>query len=309
MMRLFSRRLFTAAFAIVGAATLVFLMLRLVPGDPAELILGDRAQAQDLMQFRAQHCLDRPLWAQYGCFWSDILDGSLGHSMTRPGHTVFTLIAENAPPSVELALAAMALAIAVAWPLGLIAALRPQGAIDLMISAVSVLGITIPNFWLGNLLLIVFAISLDWLPVSGETTGLLNLVLPAMTLGLALAAKQSQMLRTSVIEVRTEPWVTAVRARGISESRLLFTYVLPLAIIPVVTVVGMQLGAILVGTVITEEVFARPGLGSLLLEGVHRRDFAIVQGCVLLISFVYVCVNLLTDLVYLALDPRVRREA
>lgn len=307
MGRFLFRRLLTSLIVIIGVPTLVFVVIRAAPGDPADTILGEQALQVDRERWRELRHLDEPLHVQYGYFVASILDGSLGTDFENQRRTVSATLLDNFPATLQLALAGMAVAIALAIPLGVLSALRQYSWFDHGAMLLALLGISMPNFWLGPMLLILFSQMLRWLPNPGEhVMGLPALILPAICLGTALAGKLTRMTRSSVLEVLREEHVVCARARGVPEWLVLWRHVLRNALIPVITVLGLQFGALLAGAIITEKVFARPGLGTLLLDAIDRRNFDMVQGTVLLIALVYVVVNLLTDLAYAWVDPRVR---
>jgi len=303
LMRLVSR-LGLALVVALGVASLVFALIHLTPGDPVEALLGESAASVDREALRTALGLDAPLPAQWWRFVSGLATGDLGRSLgsQRP---VAMLIAERLPQTLVLAVAAMSVALCLALPLGLYSALRVGTGWDLLTSTLAVMGMALPSFVLGPVLMMVFAVRLGWLPVAGGDTPA-ALVLPALTLGLALAALLTRMVRAAVCEVLDEPYILAARARGLGESRVLWRHALRNAALPVLTVVGLQLGALLGGAVITEMVFGWPGLGQLTIEAIQRRDYPLVQGCVLTVSLGYVGLNLLTDLLYGCLDPRVK---
>ena len=303
------RRLFASALVIVGVVTLVFGALRAVPGDPVESILGEEALAVDKQALRECLRLDRPLIEQYGLFWQDVASGSFGALCDERGVTVADKLVASIPATLELALAALLVAILIALPLGLISALRPYSWVDNTSAVLALLGISVPNFWLGPMLLILFSLTLRALPNPGSgVVGLSALILPSVTLGSALAAKLTRMLRSSMLEVLSQDYIRTARAKGASRARVTLKHGLRNAMIPVTTVLGLQFGALLSGAIIVEKVFARPGLGMLLLDGIEQRNYLIVQGCVLCIAFSYVLVNLLTDLLYGWIDPRIRYD-
>lgn len=295
---------------MAGAITLVFLALRLAPGDPADNILGADAPASAKEAFRARLHLDLPLLDQYGELWMRLVQGDLGESYAvgdRP-EPVSRLVADALPATLELAVAALLLAAVVAIPLGTLAARYQHGPVDIATLLFAMLGAAIPVFWSGPLLLYGFSVRLGVAPDPGvPLRGVGPLVLPAVALGLALAARLVRTVRSSVLDVLRLDFVTLARAKGLPERRVLFGHVLRNAWIPVVTVMGLQLAGLLSGAVVTEKVFARPGLGTLLLEGISRRDYAVVQGCVLAGTAAWVLVNVTLELLYLALDPRTRR--
>jgi len=291
---------------LLGVATLVFSLIHMVPGDPAQAMLGESATGAEVADLRAKLGLDQPLMTQYRRYLTGLLHADLGRSF-RYNTPVEREIAQRLSNTVELAVAAMAVALAIALPLGVLGAVFRGKAIDQAAMTLSLAGISMPNFWLGPLLAIVFAVKLGWLPVSGTGSGL-NLVLPAATLGAALAAILARMTRASLIDELRELYVLAAKARGLSEVRAVIAHALRNSLIPVVTIVGLQFGAVLTGTIITETIFAWPGVGRLLIQAISFRDYPLVQGCILLIAVTYVGMNLLVDLVYGWLDPRIRYE-
>lgn len=306
MLRFTVRRLLLTVPVLLGVATLVFSLLHLVPGDPALAMLGESASASDVDELRGKLGLNRPLPAQYVQFVAGLAQGDLGTSF-RYNTPVASEIGQRLPRTMQLAAAAIVVAIVLAIPLGVVGALYRGTAIDQAAMTVSLLGISMPNFWLGPLLAIVFAVILGWLPVSGTGTWR-HLVLPAVTLGAALSAVLARMTRASLLEELRELYVLAARARGISRSRAVVRHALRNSLIPVVTILGLQFGAVLTGTIITETIFAWPGVGRLLIQAINFRDYPLVQGCILFIALTYVLVNLLVDLAYGWLDPRIRYE-
>lgn len=301
---LLARRLLASAGVIAGVALLTFLLLHLVPGDPVEAMLGESATPADRAALRAELGLDAPLPFQLARYAAALVRLDLGQSLVsrRP---VGELIAERFPATLQLAAAALGLAIAVAVPLGVLAARRRGGSADQAAMGLALLGMSVPTFWLGPLLMLVFAVWLGWTPISGRE-GIDSLILPAATLGTGMAAVLARMTRASLLETLGEDYIRTARAKGLSEARVVWRHGLRNAALPVVTVLGMQLGALLGGAVITETVFSWPGIGSLLVESIQRRDYPVVQGCVLLVSVTYVLVNTATDALYAWLDPRVR---
>jgi ABC-type dipeptide/oligopeptide/nickel transport system permease component len=304
VLRYIVRRLVLTIPVLLGVATLVFLLIHLVPGDPAQAMLGESAPAADLNDLRARLGLDEPLFAQYRHYLGGLLRGDLGTSF-RYNTPVAREIGQRIGRTAQLAAAAMTVAILIAIPLGVLGALYRGRAVDQAAMAVSLLGISMPNFWLGPMLAIVFAVQLGWLPVSG-TGSWAHLVLPAVTLGAALAAILARMTRASLIDELRELYVLAARARGVSRVRAVVAHALRNSLIPVVTIVGLQLGAVLTGTIITETIFSWPGVGRLLIQAISFRDYPLVQGCILFISVTYVAMNLIVDLAYAWLDPRIR---
>lgn len=306
VVRFLIRRLLLTIPVLLGVATLVFSLIHLVPGDPAQAMLGDGASPQDIAELRTNLGLDRPLPVQYASFLRAAIAGDLGTSF-RTGQPVTRMIAERVPATAELAVAAMSVAILLAIPLGIVAAVWKNTLADHAAMTFSLAGISIPNFWLGPLLAIVFAVELGWLPVSGRGT-LAHLVLPAVSLGLALSAILARMTRASLLEELGELYVRAARARGASPAAAVLNHALRNSLIPLVTIVALQFGAVLTGAVITETIFAWPGIGRLLIQSIGFRDYPMVQGCILLIAVTYVTVNLITDILYGVLDPRIRLE-
>jgi len=299
-----SVRVGSALIVVLGVCTLVFLLLHLVPGDPVDAMLGESARPADRAALRASLGLDQPLLEQYTRYLVGLARLDLGQSF-QDQRPVSAVLAERLPATLQLAAAALLLALVLAIPLGVLAAKHRGGPIDGAAMGFSLLGISLPNFWLGPLLILVFSLWLGWTPVSGND-GALSLVLPAITLGTGLAAVLARMVRASVLEVLGEDYIRTARAKGLSEAAVLRRHALRNAWLPVLTLVGLQLGGVLGGAVITETVFAWPGVGSLLVESIQSRDYPVVQGCVLLISVLYVLVNALTDLAYARVDPRIR---
>jgi ABC-type dipeptide/oligopeptide/nickel transport system permease component len=307
MSRYVIRRLLLTIPVLLGVATMVFSLVHLVPGDPAQSMLGEGASAEEIAQLRHSLGLDRPLLTQYGAFLAGLARGDLGQSF-RYGTPVTREIRDRLLRTMELAAAAMAVAIVIALPLGIAAAVYRGTAIDYGAMTLALAGISMPNFWLGPLLAILFAVKLGWLPVAGTGT-IWHLVLPAVTLGTALAAILARMTRASVLEELRELYVLAARARGVSRFRSVVHHAFRNSLIPIVTIIGLQFGAVLTGTIITETIFAWPGVGRLLIQAINFRDYPLVQGCILFISVTYVLMNLLTDLTYGLLDPRIRYDA
>jgi ABC-type dipeptide/oligopeptide/nickel transport system permease component len=300
------RRLLLTIPVLLGVATLVFALIHLVPGDPAQSMLGESASPEDVARLRQSLGLDDPLLVQYTSFLSGIVRGDLGSSF-RYGTPVTSEIRSRLLRTAQLALAAMAVAIVLAIPLGILAAVFRGTPIDHAAMTLALAGISMPNFWLGPLLAILFAVVLGWLPVAGTGT-VWHLVLPAVTLGAALSAILARMTRASLLEELREPYVVAARARGMSRARAVLRHAFRNSLIPIVTIVGLQFGAVLTGTIITETIFAWPGVGRLLIQAINFRDYPLVQGCILFISVTYVAMNLVTDLTYGLLDPRIRLE-
>jgi ABC-type dipeptide/oligopeptide/nickel transport system permease component len=269
-------------------------------------MLGESASPAEIARVRQALGLDRPLTAQYAAFLRGAVTGDLGRSL-RTNRPVVRDIGERMPATIELALAAMLVAVLLALPLGIVAAVRAGTTIDHAATTIALIGISMPAVWLGPLLAIVFSVSLGWLPVSGRGT-LAHLVLPAATLGAPLAAVLARMTRASLIEELRELYVVAAMARGVSRARAVLVHAFRNSLIPIVTVLGLQFGVVLTGAVITETIFAWPGVGRLLIQSIATRDYPAVQGCILLIAATYVTMNLIVDLLYGVLDPRIRYE-
>jgi len=306
MARYLVRRLVLTLPVLLGVATLVFALIHLVPGDPAQSMLGEGASEEEVVQLRHRLGLERPLLEQYRTFLTGLIRGDLGTSF-RYGTPVTREIRDRLLRTMQLAVAAMAVAILIAVPLGIAAAVFRGTFIDHAAMTFALAGISMPNFWLGPLLAILFAVYLGWLPVAGTGT-VWHLVLPAVTLGAALAAILARMTRASLLEELRELYVVAARARGLSRLRAVVRHAFRNSLIPVVTIIGLQFGAVLTGTIITETIFAWPGVGRLLIQAITFRDYPLVQGCILFISLTYVGMNLLTDLTYGFLDPRIRYD-
>src|SRR6185436_5284418 len=319
------RRLLILLLVVWTVVSLVTLLIELVPGDPAVSVLGGQATPEQFEQFRQKHGLDRPpfffsfprdsagerhfRWHgganRYTEYWIALLHGDMGRSF-RTDRPVIDLIKERYIATIELALAALFIAILIAIPLGVVAGKNRGTWIDNLASIVALIGISLPGFVIGPLLVYVFAVKLDWLPPSGRFD-LSYLILPAVTLGAALSAILTRMVRSSVIEELNEDYVRTARAKGLSEATVVYKHVLKNGLIPVVTILGLQLGILLAGAIITEKIFGWPGLGLLLVEdGIGKRDYRVVQGCVLVISLTYIIANMLTDAMYRWLDPRIR---
>jgi peptide/nickel transport system permease protein len=289
--------------------TVVFLLIHLVPGDPIVQMLGDGATASDVSALRHSYGLDAPMGQQYMRYWTGIAHGDLGRSL-RLHDSVLHLILQRYPYTLALTLAATLLGALLAVPAGVASARRQNRWPDRTLGVVSLVGLSFPNFALGPVLIVVFSIGLGWLPVSGAGVGswefCRHLVLPAVTLGLGMAAILTRMVRTSLLEELSQDYVRTARAKGLSESVVVYRHALRNALNPVLTVVGLQFGSLLAGAIVTETIFGWPGLGRLTLSAISNRDYALVQGCILAIGLTYVAVNLVTDALYAVADPRMR---
>jgi peptide/nickel transport system permease protein len=306
MIRYLSLRLLFALPALWLIVTMVFLLAHIVPGDPVAQMLGEGARADDLQQLRHALGLDVPIPIQYGRYLQGVLHGNLGESF-RFQQPVTGVILEHYPATLELAAVALGVCILIGIPAGVLAAHKRGEKADQAVGVLTLFGLSLPNFALGPVLMLVFSVVLGWLPVTGRG-GIPHLVLPAFTLGAALAAILTRMVRTSVIEELSADYVRTARAKGVSESGVLFRHALRNALIPILTILGLQFGTLLAGTIVTETIFSWPGIGHLTVQAINARDYPLLQGCILLIAVSYVVVNLLTDLVYAVVDPRVRFE-
>ncbi len=304
MLRFLLSRLLSTAIVVFGVAFLVFLLIHLVPGDPVDMMLGENAQMADREALREALGLNQPMGVQLLTYFNNLLQGDLGHSL-HSRVPVSELLAERIPATVELAIISLLLACAIAFPLGIVAALNKGQGWDRTAMGASMLGVSIPNFLLGPILILIFSIYLGWLPVSGRD-GAASMVLPAITLGTALAAVLSRMIRSTLLEVLHEDYIRTARAKGNSHLQVVIRHALPNAMLPIITLLGLQLGVLLGGAVITETVFSWPGIGKLTIDSIMKRDYPVVQACVLLISLTYVVVNMLTDIIYAWVDPRIR---
>ena len=326
------RRLIQLIFVLIGVSLVVFLTMHVLPGDVATLLLGDRATNQQLESLRRQLGLDQPIYVQYLRFAMDALRGDFGMSL-RSNHPAFDDVWMAFPVTIQLSLSALFLAVAVGVPTGVLAAIRPLSRFDNIVMTVSLFGVSMPIFWLGLMMILVFGAFLDWLPIGGVMpigiepprvtgmsvidsllagdgrlvlTSLRHLVLPACTLGMIPVAIITRITRSEMLSMRAQDHVRTARAKGLPEWRVVLKHVLRNALIPVVTVIGLQLGLLLSGAVLTETIFSLPGLGRLMVNAILARDYPVVQAAALLTAFLFVVVNLLVDLSYAYLDPRIR---
>ncbi len=306
LIRYFGQRLLYAIPALWLIVTMVFLLAHIVPGDPVAQMLGEGARVEDLAQLRHALGLDLPLWTQYGRYITGVLHGNLGESF-RFQQPVLQVVTSHYPATLELSIVALLICALIAIPAGILAAHRRGERTDHAVGVLTLFGLSIPNFALGPILILVFSVILGWLPVSGRG-GLSHLVLPAFTLGAALAAILTRMVRTSVIEELSADYVRTARAKGLPESAVLFHHAFRNALIPILTIMGLQFGTLLAGTIVTESIFSWPGIGRLAVQAIGARDYPLLQGCILLIAVSYVFVNLLTDFIYAIVDPRVRLQ-
>jgi ABC-type dipeptide/oligopeptide/nickel transport system permease component len=306
MIRYAGLRILFALPALWLIVTMVFLLAHIVPGDPVQQMLGEGARAEDLEQLRHALGLDLPLPVQYVRYLGGVLRGNLGESF-RFQQPVARVVLSHYPATLELAFVALLVCAAIGIPAGLAAAQRRGTVADRTISVCTLFGLSVPNFALGPVLILVFSVILGWLPVSGRG-GASHLILPAITLGAALAAILTRMVRTAVIEELSSDYVRTARAKGLSEAAVLFRHAFRNALIPILTILGLQFGTLLAGTIVTESIFSWPGIGRLAVQAIGARDYPLLQGCILLIAVSYVAVNLLTDFVYALVDPRIRFE-
>ena len=285
--------------------SVVFFLIHLVPGDPVQQMLGEGAGTTNLEAARHAYGLDLPLHTQYIRYWKGMFHGDLGQSI-RFNDSVTRIVAARYPYTLRLTLASLFVAIVVSIPAGVRSAQRRNRWDDRLLGFVSLLGLSFPNFALGPILILFFAIKLGWLPVSGSGS-LAHLVLPAITMGGALAAILTRMVRTAMLEELSQDYVRTARAKGLPERTVVYRHALRNAMIPILTVIGLQFGALLAGAVVTETIFSGPGVGRLLVQAISNRDYYLVEGCILAIGLTYLAVNLLTDLLYTAVNPRIRQ--
>ncbi|HTX16392.1 MAG TPA: nickel ABC transporter permease [Candidatus Baltobacteraceae bacterium] len=306
MIRYLSVRVLLALPALWLIVTMVFLLAHIIPGDPVQQMLGEGARAEDLQQLRHSLGLDLPISTQYAHYLVGVLHGNLGESF-RFQEPVTRVVLEHYPATLELALVALLVCMAISIPAGIYAAQRRGTAADHAVGVFTLFGLSVPNFALGPVLILIFSVILGWLPVSGRG-GPAHMILPAITLGAALAAILTRMVRSSVIEELSSDYVRTARAKGLSESQVLFRHAFRNALIPILTILGLQFGTLLAGAIVTETIFSWPGIGRLAVQAISARDYPLLQGCILLIAVSYVGVNLLTDMVYALVDPRVRLQ-
>lgn len=310
MAALIVRRLVQMLFLLLGITFIVFISMHLAPGDPAAIIGGPTATKSDILNIRHRLGLDRPLLVQYGQYLVNLFHGNLGYSF-QTQRSVSSEIITRLPNTVDLAVASVIVSIVIGIPAGIISALKQNSWIDVFSTTFSLGGISIPNFWFGAMLILIFAVHFQWLPVGGldapfwTLNGLKEILLPAITLGTGSAAMIARMSRSSMLEIIRADFVRTARAKGVKEHVVIWVHCLRNAMIPVITVVGLNFGFLLGGTIITEQVFAINGIGRLMVESISSRDFPMVQGAVLLVATIFVVVNLLVDLIYALVDPRI----
>lgn len=305
MIKLLSSRLLYTIPVLWLVVSAVFLLIHLVPGDPIQAMLGEGAAATDLLAARHAYGLDQPIGKQYLQYWNGVLHGRLGQSI-RLNQDVGRVIWERYPYTLRLTIAALVIALLLSIPAGVRSAQRRDRWDDRLLSVVSLFGLSFPNFALGPILILFFAIKLGLLPVSGAG-GWEHLVLPAITLGGALAAILTRMVRTAMLEELGQDYIRTARAKGLNERTVVYKHALRNAMIPILTVIGLQFGALLAGAIVTETIFSWPGIGRLTITAISNRDYFLVQGCILAIGLTYIAVNLLTDVLYAAVNPRIRQ--
>ena len=303
MKRYLVQRLLLLMPTMLGAVTLVFFLIHLIPGDPIEVMLGETAASADKAELRRALGLDQPVVSQYGNFLMGLMQGDLGQSLYEQTR-VADLIRARMPATLELTFCAMAIGVILSFPFAILAALNKDGRFDRLALLFSLIGLSMPNFWLGPLLMIIFAIQLGWLPVSGRG-GIVHLLLPSLTLGMGMAAILTRILRTSLLHVIHEDYVQTARAKGLSEKRVWLKHTLRNALLSAITIMSLQFGSLLSGSIITETIFSWPGIGRLTVQAIQTRDYPLVQGCVLIIAVGYLLVNFLTDILYHLVDPRI----
>ncbi len=299
------KRLFLVLPVLWIVVSLIFFLIHLVPGDPVEQMLGEGATASDIGALRHAYGLDVPLGTQYVRYWNGVLHGNLGRSL-RFNRPVTELILSRYPYTLELAIPAILLAILLSFPAGIASARHRSKWQDQSLGVISLFGVSFPSFTLGPILILVFGILLGWLPVSG-TGSWRNFILPTVTMGTALAAILTRMVRTSMLEELGQDYIRTARAKGLSERAVVYRHALPNAMIPLLTVIGLQFGVLLAGAIVTETIFSWPGIGRLTMAAISNRDYPLVQGCILAIGLTYVLVNLLTDVMYVFANPRIRQ--
>jgi peptide/nickel transport system permease protein len=298
------KRFVSFFIVIFGVLILTFLLIHLVPGDPVEVMLGESASTADRVQLRSDLELDQPLIVQFGGYLANLSRGDLGKSI----HTktpILEMIKSRYPATVKLAVLSLLIGISLGVPMGIYSALKANHWQDVVVTLISVRLSAMPAFWLGPMLMLIFAVWLGWLPVSGMESNV-SIILPALTLGFGLSAILTRMTRTSLLEVLNDDYIRTARAKGLSEQAVILHHALRAALLPIITIVGLQMGSLLAGTVITETIFSWDGIGRLLVESIEKRDYPVTQACVLIVSLSYVVVNLVTDILYKFADPRVK---
>jgi peptide/nickel transport system permease protein len=298
------KRLISIFPVVFGVLLLTFLLIHIVPGDPVEVMLGESASMADRAQLRENLGLNQPLISQFGVYLKKLVHGDMGQSIHT--HTpIAQILRQRYPATLKLAIAALLIGLVIGVPLGVFAALKAGHWQDFVVTIFSVRFSAMPAFWLGPMLMLLFAVWLRWLPVSGMDTDD-SIILPALTLGFGLSAILTRMTRTSLLEVLNDDFIRTARAKGLSENVVILRHALRAALLPIITIVGLQIGSLLAGTVITETIFSWDGIGRLLIESIEKRDYPVTQACVLVVALTYVLVNFVTDVMYRLADPRMR---
>ncbi|MGB4811424.1 MAG: nickel ABC transporter permease [Methylophilaceae bacterium] len=298
------KKFLNLATVVFGVLLLTFLLIHLVPGDPVEVMLGESASTADREALRTELGLNQPLAVQFGTYLNKLTHGDFGQSI----HTktpIIEVLKARYPATVKLAVLSLLIGLVIGVPMGIYAALKANHWQDIMVTLISVRFSAMPAFWLGPMLMLIFAVWLGWLPVSGMESST-SIILPALTLGFGLSAILTRMTRTSLLEVLNDDYIRTARAKGLSERAVILHHALRAALLPIITIVGLQMGSLLAGTVITETIFSWDGIGRLLVESIEKRDYPVTQACVLVVALSYVLVNLFTDVLYQLADPRVR---
>jgi peptide/nickel transport system permease protein len=303
MKQLIVKRLVSGVIVLFGISVFTFMLIHLIPGDPLRIMLGENASIEQIEKLRNQLGLNRPLLVQYVDYVTNAVQGDLGKSF-KTDRPVLTEIFSRFPETVKLAAAGMTIAIIMGITMGILAAKFKDSWIDIAAMSVATLGVSVPSFWLGILLILVFSVNLGWLPVAGGT-GFRDIILPAITLGVLASTVISRLTRSGMVEVLSFDFIRTARAKGLGEASILFIHAFRNAMIPVVTIIGLQIASLLGGTVIIEQVFSWPGLGSLAIDAIATRDFPLIQGIILFIGVMFVVVNLLVDIIYGLIDPRI----
>lgn len=304
MYKYITQKLLFTILVIFGAATLSFLLLHLIPGDTAEALAGPQATIEDVENLRKAMKLDASLPEQYGRYMTNLLKGDLGHSY-RTNRPVWDLVSKAWPATFQLSLASIAIAIVIGIPLGIYAAIKRGTIGDTISMIISFIGVSMPSFWLGLLLILIFSVKNEWLPFYGKD-GFASFVLPSLTLGLGIAANIARLTRTSMLEILGQDYVRTARGKGLRETRVVMLHALRNAAIPIVTIIGLQFGILLGGQVVTETVFSWPGIGRMIVDSISSRDLQVVQGGILVLAFTFAIMNLIIDIIYGFLDPRIR---
>lgn len=304
MLKYFFQKLAFTLLVLIGAATCSFLLLHAIPGDTAEALAGPQATLEDVENLRKAMKLDAPLTEQYLSYMNNLIHGNLGHSY-RTNKPVWSIVAQAWPATMQLSLTSLLVAVALGVPLGIFAAVKRGTIGDTLAMIFAFIGVSMPSFWLALLLIIQFSIKFTWFPFYGRT-GLMSFVLPSLTLGLGIAANIARLTRTSMLEILGQDYIRTARGKGLRSSRVIGIHALRNAAIPIVTIIGLQFGMLLGGQVVTETVFSWPGVGRMIVDALTTRDLQIVQGGILILAFTFTIVNLITDLVYGVLDPRIR---